>query len=77
MLVVISQKEYSQTKISKITKVDKNITLNMIDALEAKSLLKRQKNSNNKKKNLILIMPEGKKLTKELYKEMLETKDSC
>lgn len=69
ILFVSLQSQYSQAKLAKIMRVDKNIVVNMIDDLEEKKLLKRVKNPKNRKENLIYLTPHGRKIAHELYEK--------
>lgn len=69
ILFVSLQSQYSQAKLAKIMRVDKNIVVNMIDDLEEKKMLKRVKNPKNRKENLIYLTPHGRKIAHELYEK--------
>lgn len=72
ILFVIAKRHVSQTEIAKIIDTDKNTIRFFIDHLEDLGLLRRNKNPNNRKENLICLTESGKKRLQEISKILIE-----
>lgn len=72
ILFIAMDTQLSQTEIANIVEIDKNTTRFFIDDLEQRGLLQRQKNPTNRKENLIIITPEGKKQAKKIFSATLQ-----
>lgn len=72
ILFIAMDKQISQTEIASIMEIDKNTTRFLIDHLETKGLLERQKNPTNRKENLIVVTKDGVKKAKEIFAITLE-----
>ncbi|MFC3867937.1 MarR family winged helix-turn-helix transcriptional regulator [Helicobacter equorum] len=72
ILFIAMDTQLSQTEIANIMEIDKNTTRFFIDDLEQRGLLQRQKNPTNRKENLIIITPEGKKQAKKIFSATLQ-----
>ncbi|OBV29884.1 hypothetical protein BKN38_05020 [Helicobacter sp. CLO-3] len=62
----------SQTRLQEAIMADKNYVRFYIDDLEAKGLVYRQKNAQNRRENIIHLTEEGKKISTETFSLMLE-----
>lgn len=72
ILFVVAKRHVSQTEIAKIIDTDKNTIRFFIDHLEDLGLLRRNKNPNNRKENLICLTESGKKRLQEISKILIE-----
>lgn len=68
-------KKHSQTSLYNFILVDKNYIRLLIDDLELKGLVYRQKNPENRRENIICLTQEGKELALKTFKLMLEVQD--
>lgn len=67
----------SQTKLSQIFMLDKNIVGMMIDALEGRELIQRQQNPKNRRENLIITTDKGEALVAEVESKLLQAQREC
>ena len=72
ILFVVAKRHVSQTEIANIIDTDKNTIRFFIDHLEDLGLLRRNKNPNNRKENLICLTESGKKRLQEISKILIE-----
>ncbi|MGI0407139.1 MarR family winged helix-turn-helix transcriptional regulator [Helicobacter himalayensis] len=72
LLMIVAEKQVSQIKIAEMVDTDKNTVRFFVDRLESLGLVKRQKNPNNRKENLIILTEQGKQKVDEILLMMLE-----
>lgn len=76
VLFIASSGKYSQKEIALMLNADKNILVQIIDYLESLNLLKRVKNPQNRKENIIELSKKGKELSKVLQEKMLSNQQN-
>ncbi|NDJ27056.1 MarR family transcriptional regulator [Campylobacter sp. MIT 12-8780] len=69
------KQKHSQTSIYNFIHLDKNYIRFLIDDLEAKELVFRQKNPENRRENIIYLTQKGEELALKTFKLMLEVQD--
>ena len=72
LLMIVAEKQVSQIEIAEMVDTDKNTVRFFVDRLESLELVKRQKNPNNRKENLIILTEKGKQKVDEILMMMLE-----
>ncbi|RDU62065.1 MarR family transcriptional regulator [Helicobacter didelphidarum] len=72
ILWVCLNQEISQIKLCDYIQVDKNYVRILLDNMEQKGFIYRQRNPKNRQQNLILLTDSGKEIAKKSYKYMLK-----
>lgn len=72
LLIIVAEKQLSQIEIAEMLDTDKNTVRFLLDRLESLGFVKREKNPNNRKENLIILTEEGKQKVDEILMVMLE-----
>jgi MarR family transcriptional regulator for hemolysin len=76
LMITYFQEDVIQQDIAEMSKKDKSAVLRQIDALEKKGLLQRQADTQDRRRNFIVITDEGRKIVDELIdkeKDMFKT----
>jgi DNA-binding MarR family transcriptional regulator len=69
LMITYFRDDVIQQDIAEMAKKDKSAVLRQIDTLEQKGLLQRQVNGQDRRKNLIVITVQGKKIINEIIKK--------
>lgn len=70
LMIVVKEQALSQIQIGQILKLDKNTIRFLIDDLEKKNYVYRDKNQNNRRENLICLTEQGKIVADEVIKTL-------
>ena len=71
IMMAVKDQKLSQIQIGQILKLDKNSVRFFIDGLEERKYVYREKNSENRRENLICLTEQGKNLAGELMKTLV------
>ncbi len=70
IMMAVKDQKLSQIQIGQILKLDKNSVRFFIDGLEERKYVYREKNSENRRENLICLTEQGKNMAGELMKTL-------
>jgi DNA-binding MarR family transcriptional regulator len=67
VLMATEHKETSQKVIGQVLRINPNVMVNLIDRMEAKHLIRRERNPENRREHVLKLTPKGKELLKWNY----------
>ncbi len=70
LLTILNYSPLTQIQVGELMAVDRTTIGQLIDSLETKGLLRRQKNPKDRRQNLILLSEEGDNLVKQMWLTM-------